>query len=171
MIQFVSQVWPPSADRACSHRHVVGVMSDPWPEGSGHFGMLTMATLRRTTMTTSDGQIVPFVPFVRPGAGPLYRQIYDGYRMAVLSGRLRPGQRLPSTRALAAELEISRLPALSAFEQLLHEGYIEGKVGAGTYVAQAIPDDLTRAADTPDAHARAPRKSRRLTPRDEGGLG
>src|SRR5262245_7418004 len=133
--------------------------------------MLTMATLGRTTMTTSDGQIVPFVPFVRPGTGPLYRQIYDGYRMAILSGRLRPGQRLPSTRALAAELEISRLPALSAFEQLLHEGYIEGKVGAGTYVAQAIPDDLTRAADTPDAHARAPRKSRRLTPRDEGGLG
>ena len=121
-------------------------------------------------MTTSDAQIVPFVPFVRPAAGPLYRQIYDGYRAAILSGRLRPGQRLPSTRALATELEISRLPALTAFEQLLHEGYIEGKVGAGTYVAQAIPDDLTRAADGRAAEMRG-RAARRPTPRDEGGLG
>ncbi|HKZ07999.1 MAG TPA: PLP-dependent aminotransferase family protein [Methylomirabilota bacterium] len=120
-------------------------------------------------MTTSSAQIVPFVPFVRPAAGPLYRQIYDGYRAAILSGRLRPGQRLPSTRALAAELEISRLPALNAFEQLLHEGYIEGKVGAGTYVAQAIPDDLTRPADGRAAETRG--RAARPAPRDEGGLG
>ena len=120
-------------------------------------------------MTTSGAQIVPFVPFVRPAAGPLYRQIYDGYRAAILSGRLRPGQKLPSTRALAAELEISRLPALNAFEQLLHEGYIEGKVGAGTYVAQAIPDDLTRALDGRAAETRG--RPARPAPRDEGGLG
>jgi GntR family transcriptional regulator / MocR family aminotransferase len=127
-----------------------------------------MTTSVDTTMTTSESQIVPFVPFVRPAAGPLYRQIYEGYRAAILTGRLRPGQRLPSTRALAAELEISRLPALNAFEQLLHEGYVEGKVGAGTYVAQAIPDDLTRAPAAPGRAAEAPRPP---TPRDEGGLG
>src|SRR5262245_26200744 len=134
--------------------------------------MLTMATLGSITMTTSDAQIVPFVPFVRPAAGPLYRQIYDAYREAILSGRLRPGQRLPSTRALAAELEVSRLPALNAFEQLAHEGYIEGKAGAGTYAAQAIPDDLTRAQDVAPRRAgarRAPPPAPR--PRDEGGLG
>ena len=111
--------------------------------------------------------VLPFVPFVRPSAGPLYRQIYEGYRTAILSGRLRPGQRLPSTRALADALAISRLPALSAFEQLLHEGYIEGKVGAGTFVASAIPDDFTSAVLPPRPAARQLPPA----PRDEGGLG
>ncbi|MGH2532791.1 MAG: PLP-dependent aminotransferase family protein [Thermomicrobiales bacterium] len=88
--------------------------------------------------------MVPYIPFDRASEVPFYRQIYDGYRAAILGGRLRSGQRLPSTRALAAELKISRLPVLNAFEQLLHEGYIEGKVGAGTYVRESIPDDVTR---------------------------
>jgi GntR family transcriptional regulator/MocR family aminotransferase len=122
----------------------------------------------RGARAASDGQIVPFVPSVRPSAVPLYQQIYDGYRAAILAGRLRPGQRLPSTRALAAELGISRLPALSAFEQLLHEGYLEGKVGAGTFVASAIPDDLTGAGV---AVRRAALRPRAPAPRDEGGLG
>ena len=117
---------------------------------------------------TPDAQIVPFVPFVRAPTIPLYRQIYDGYRTAILAGRLRPGQRLPSTRAIATELKISRLPALNAFEQLLHEGYIEGRVGAGTFVANAIPDDLTRAGG---ARRPAALPHRSPTPRDEGGLG
>jgi GntR family transcriptional regulator/MocR family aminotransferase len=114
-----------------------------------------------------EAPVLPFVPFVRPSAGPLHRQIYEGYRTAILTGRLRPGQRLPSTRALAGALAMSRLPALNAFEQLLHEGYIEGKVGAGTFVASAIPDDLTRAALPPRPVAR----QRSPAPRDEGGLG
>src|SRR5262245_43424145 len=53
---------------------------------------------------------------------PIYRQVYDGLRRAILQGRLRPGQRVPSTRSLAADLGVSRLPVLSAYEQLLHEG-------------------------------------------------
>jgi GntR family transcriptional regulator/MocR family aminotransferase len=55
---------------------------------------------------------------------------------------LRPGQRVPSTRALAVELEISRLPILAAYEQLVHEGYIEGRSGSGTYVCAAPPDRM-----------------------------
>jgi GntR family transcriptional regulator / MocR family aminotransferase len=51
---------------------------------------------------------------------------------------------LPSTRALAADLKISRLPIVNAFEQLLHEGYVEGKTGVGTFVNESIPDDLAR---------------------------
>jgi GntR family transcriptional regulator/MocR family aminotransferase len=133
--------------------------------------MLAMASSSGNHMTTSEGApapVVPFVPFVRSSNLPLYRQIYDGYRAAILAGRLGPGQRLPSTRAIATELGISRLPALTAFEQLLHEGYIEGRIGAGTFVAAAIPDDLTRAAG-----ARRPAAVSRPSPapRDEGGLG
>ena len=87
---------------------------------------------------------------------PFYRQIYDGYRAAILSGRLRPGERLPSTRALATELNISRLPVVNAFEQLLHEGYIEGRAGSGTYVKDSIPDELARPAAALPETAAAP---------------
>lgn len=85
-------------------------------------------------------------PFDAGADTPYYRQIYDGYRGAILSGRLRPGERLPSTRAVAAELGISRLPVVNAFEQLLHEGYVEGRVGSGTYVKDSIPDELAQTA-------------------------
>jgi GntR family transcriptional regulator/MocR family aminotransferase len=92
------------------------------------------------------------VPFVAVGAGgrPFYRQIYDGYRQAILEGRLRAGQRIPSTRALARELGISRLPVLTAFEQLLHEGFLEGRTGSGTFVASTI-HDLKRTTARPSA--------------------
>jgi GntR family transcriptional regulator/MocR family aminotransferase len=84
------------------------------------------------------------IPFELHSGIPFYKQIYEGYRTAIVSGRLRPGQRLPSTRVLAVDLGISRLPAVNAFEQLLHEGYVEGKIGAGTYVKDTIPDEFTR---------------------------
>jgi GntR family transcriptional regulator/MocR family aminotransferase len=94
--------------------------------------------------TAASAAVSPFIPFDRSSPTPFYTQIYDGYRTAILSGRLGPGQRLPSTRTLASELRISRLPVLNAFEQLLHEGYLEGKVGSGTYVLDCIPDEVTR---------------------------
>lgn len=71
--------------------------------------------------------VLPIVAIDRASATPLYRQIYEGYRDAIVAHRLRPGQRLPSTRGLAAELQISRIPALNAFEQLLAEGYFESR--------------------------------------------
>ena len=45
---------------------------------------------------------------------PMYHQMYEWFRRAVLDGQLRPGQRVPSTRSLAAELKVSRIPVLSA---------------------------------------------------------
>src|SRR5580692_867614 len=72
---------------------------------------------------------------------PMYRQLYDWFRRAIIDGRMRPGQRVPSTRGLAAELKISRIPVLNAYEQLLAEGYFETFVGAGTCIARSIPDD------------------------------
>lgn len=84
------------------------------------------------------------LPFDRSLGVPIFRQIYDGLRRAILDGRLRPGQRIPSTRSLAADLGVSRLPVLSAYEQLLHEGYLEGRTGSGTFVARNIPDHLLR---------------------------
>jgi len=100
-----------------------------------------------------------YVPVDRTSGVPLHRQIYDGCRRAILDGLLRPGQRVPSTRALAQELGVSRQPVLTAYDQLLHEGYLEGRTGSGTFVSAALPDDLLRCL-TPQAD-RAPRRALR----------
>ena len=102
--------------------------------------------------------IVPVLAVDRASAKPLYRQIYDGYREAIVERRLRPGQRLPSTRSLAAELQVSRLPVLTAFEQLLAEGYFEARVGAGTFVASSLPDEPLPAVRGTEPSPVAPRR-------------
>ena len=56
--------------------------------------------------------LAPIVRLVRRSATPLHRQLYEGYRAAILDGRLEPGQRLPSTRTLATELGMSRMPVV-----------------------------------------------------------
>ncbi|MDX1643453.1 MAG: PLP-dependent aminotransferase family protein [Thermoanaerobaculia bacterium] len=73
---------------------------------------------------------------------PLYRQIYDLVRDAILDGRVTRGQRLASTRALAEELGVSRNTVLEAFDQLIAEGYLTSRVGAGTFVAEELPEEL-----------------------------
>lgn len=73
---------------------------------------------------------------------PLYQQLYNHLRAAILSGELRGGLKLPSTRALAAELNLSRNTVLNAYEQLLAEGYLESIEGSGTYVAWVLPELL-----------------------------
>ena len=57
-----------------------------------------------------------------------------------LWARLPPGARLPATRLFAAELGVSRNIVVAAFEELTSEGYLEGRVGSGTYVVSDLPD-------------------------------
>jgi GntR family transcriptional regulator / MocR family aminotransferase len=70
---------------------------------------------------------------------PLYQRIADSIRSDVLSGRLRRGERVPSTRSLARELQVNRNTVAQAYEQLVAEGFLEGKHGSGTYVARELP--------------------------------
>lgn len=86
---------------------------------------------------------IPVIAVSRRAAKPLQSQIYDSYRAAIVSRNLRAGQRIPSTRALAAELGISRIPVLNAHAQLIAEGYFEGLAGAGTFVSTSLPDHWT----------------------------
>jgi len=86
----------------------------------------------------------------------LHRQIYDAYRAAIVGGSLRPGQRIPSTRVLASEICVSRFPVLNAYAQLLAEGYLESRVGAGTVIARSLPDQLTSSEAAGSAHAPTP---------------
>jgi GntR family transcriptional regulator/MocR family aminotransferase len=78
----------------------------------------------------------------RTGDAPLFRQIYSQIRQAILSQSLRPGTRLPSTRQLAAQLGVSRSAVVSAYEQLLAEGYASGKIGSGSYVSPDLPEPV-----------------------------
>ncbi len=72
---------------------------------------------------------------------PLHRQIYFGIRSAILEGHLRPGVRLPASRALAHALSVSRNTVTSAFDQLAAEGYIEARTGSGSFVPAHLPKE------------------------------
>ncbi|MFT3989632.1 PLP-dependent aminotransferase family protein [Aestuariivirga sp.] len=76
---------------------------------------------------------------------PIQQQIARQIRALVLSGRLKPQAKLPSTRALSEELDVARATVVEAYEQLLSEGYIETRTGSGTRVAPVLPEALLTA--------------------------
>ncbi|SHE10724.1 HTH-type transcriptional regulatory protein gabR [Chlamydia abortus] len=67
---------------------------------------------------------------------PLTKQIFHQLQSKILNGDLKAGQALPSTRQLAAELQVSRNVVLEVYEQLMAEGYLEARQGSGTFVAE-----------------------------------
>jgi GntR family transcriptional regulator / MocR family aminotransferase len=73
---------------------------------------------------------------------PLHRQVYAELRRSILTGRLLPGQRVPSTRSLSQSLAISRTTVTQGYEQLLSEGYLETRHGSGTFVCGQLPDAM-----------------------------
>jgi GntR family transcriptional regulator/MocR family aminotransferase len=73
------------------------------------------------------------------GRSDLTAQVYLGLRGAVLDGRLGPGDRLPSTRELADELDVSRGTVTTAYDRLVAEGFLESRQGSGTFVSCAAP--------------------------------
>jgi GntR family transcriptional regulator/MocR family aminotransferase len=81
----------------------------------------------------------------RDRSEPLHAQLYTSIRAGILDGRLGVGTRLPPTRLLAAELGVSRNTVTEAYDRLLSEGYLEARVGDGTYVARTLPEELLRA--------------------------
>jgi GntR family transcriptional regulator/MocR family aminotransferase len=97
------------------------------------------------------------VSLSRASGPPLSAQLTDWLRRAMLAGTLAPGERLPSSRGLAAQLGVSRTVVTEAFQQLYAEGWLEGRHGSGTFVARLetpprhIPD-----APPPPAQVRAP---------------
>ncbi len=92
----------------------------------------------------ADAALLP-IALTREEETPLHRQLYDQLRELILAGRLGAGQRLPSTRTLAGELGVSRNTVTGAFDQLLAEGYVVGRVGAGSYVSDELPEDALSA--------------------------
>jgi GntR family transcriptional regulator/MocR family aminotransferase len=91
-----------------------------------------------------EGAILPFIRVDQDAATPKFRQIQDQLRTAILMGHLRAGTRLPASRVLADELEMSRPTIVRVLENLKSEGYLETRHGSGTFVASDLPSQLAR---------------------------
>lgn len=106
----------------------------------------------------SDGTVLPLA-LDRGAEAPLHRQLYDQMRGLILDGRLSAGARLPSSRTLSRELDVSRNTVTAAFDQLFAEGYLVGRVGAGSFVSEELPEDaLTARQAEPAPGAAKPRR-------------
>ena len=91
----------------------------------------------------------------RASRTPLTRQLYMQVRSAVLSGALRPGTRMPSSRAMASKLGVARASVVLAYEHLLAEGYVESRHGSGTFIAGDLTGLASRRRGAPRATRRA----------------
>src|SRR5947208_13421663 len=80
------------------------------------------------------------------GRGDLSVRIYRELRDAILDGRLRAGERLPPTRELARRPAVSRNTVAVAYDRLTADGFLTGRVGAGTYVSASLPAPKPRKA-------------------------
>ena len=105
------------------------------------------------------------------GRGPLHAQLTRALKTAIFDGRVHAGSRLPPTRSLARELGLSRNTVLAAYEQLRAEGFVDGRVGSGSYVTpplQAPRPASPRAAPLPPQSAFARRARAVPRPRQAG---
>ncbi len=91
--------------------------------------------------TTFDASMLAFA-LDRTMAEPLQVQLAGHLRRLILTGRVGPGARLPSSRVLADELSVSRVTIVAAMEQLISEGYAESRRGSGLYVSGDLPENL-----------------------------
>src|SRR5271165_2856516 len=121
--------------------------------------------------TRAPGAALTMVKLDLASGVPLYRQLCEGVRQAILTGSLAAGTRLPATRELTKELGVSRNTVMAAFEQLTADGYILAKPGSGAYVAEKMmaperpprplvagpePEAPVRPAERPQAPSRQP---------------
>lgn len=96
-------------------------------------------------------------------ASPLHRQLYDEMRRAILARRLKPGERVPSTRTLAQSLKLSRATVTQSYEQLISEGYLQAAIGSGTTVCVQLPEELLRTAPVTAMTAKSLKAVKRST--------
>ena len=107
-------------------------------------------------MKSPSGLLLSGIVLDRASSIALYRQLYLQIRKQILSGRIQGGVRLPSTRTLSKELGVSRITLLNAFDQLIAEGFLASRTGAGTYVGTEWE---SRGSSDPDALPQPPRLS------------
>ena len=95
---------------------------------------------------------------VLPASGPRRLALYKALRTMIESGQMKPGDKLPTTRDMATRFKISRGAVVTAYDMLVADGFATARVGAGTYVADAVPvlEPVTVAPQSPEVAAKAP---------------
>src|SRR5262249_22122773 len=160
---------PLSLDERCFEcRPCVATHRDPVRRGGirplpgPRIGMIERATTGSQYMATSRTPASLLVRIDSRLRAGLQQQIYGSIRRAILDGIVAPGARLPSSRALAADLGVSRTTTLLAVHQLQTEGYLTTRRGSGTSVAAELPHDLlqrrTGASPSRSRHPALPRR-------------
>lgn len=99
--------------------------------------------LKHTLLADYIQQKLPEQP-----SGPLYQRLFQCLVDAIRLGVVALNSKLPASRDLAVELQLSRNTVLNAYQQLEAQGYIQGYTGRGTWVSQHIPDDYLNAKPT-----------------------
>jgi GntR family transcriptional regulator/MocR family aminotransferase len=89
----------------------------------------------------AGGALIPPISINRDDPGSLTAQLASGLRELILSGRLAPGERLPSSRTLSKDQGVSRTTAVTVYEQLMAEELIYSRVGAGAYVSETLQSE------------------------------
>jgi GntR family transcriptional regulator/MocR family aminotransferase len=129
------------------------------------FCSMEQTTFKATLKPPSEGWAELYAwQLDRASRTPLSRQLYAQVRSAVLSGALRAGTRMPSSRAMASKLGLARASVVSAYEQLLAEGYVESRHGSGTFISEDVAGLATRRRAAPRAAPRAVPASARAFP-------
>lgn len=90
-----------------------------------------------------------YINIARHREDSLTKQIYRSLKENILSGTLQQGEKLPSSRELAKDLNVARNVVIESYDQLIAEGYACSRRGSGTYVCEAVK--LEKPADTPGA--------------------
>jgi GntR family transcriptional regulator/MocR family aminotransferase len=116
----------------------------PRPQMFGRFVMGSGSRQRPGIMEKRSSVFTPVITIDARSAQPLRSQIIGALKKSILCGDLRPGQRVPSSRALSAELNVSRITVLHSYAQLQAEGYFETRTGVGTCVSRSLPGHLTQ---------------------------
>lgn len=116
-------------------------------------------------MKTNAGALLSSIRIDRDADRKISVQLYMGLKDILLSGGVNPGERLPATRTLAKEIGVSRTTVIDAVDRLTAEGLLEARVGAGTFVSEALSGQRAAAATARPAVSRpsAPRLSHAAT--------
>src|SRR5262245_2739717 len=107
------------------------------------------------------GALLQAIAINRKSGRPISTQLASALRAAIIAGTLKPSERLPASRTLAKELGIARTTVVETLEQLASEGLLEARVGAGTYVSQAL--SVERPVPAPLLNGREPATPARLS--------
>jgi GntR family transcriptional regulator / MocR family aminotransferase len=141
--------WSMICRRRLDRCSVRGVETNP-----NRYGIVGFSLIERSDRAMPAANPRKLSPLDPTAAAPFYRQIYDRFRDAIASGMLKPGDRIPSARALTKELGLARGTIETAYSLLAAEGYIEARGQAGTIVSPDLTPRISIANPPPRADPR-----------------